>query len=202
MVYTRKRKITTDISLKIDDNLITEVSPTKFLGVYLDNRLTWKKHIDYITAKVSRGFGLISKARKLLNADAMLSLYYSFLYPYLCYCNHVWGSTYASNLQKLIALPKKIIRMIPGFGFRDHTDPLFKNMSLISHLKDSFLRSLTSMVMEQGRMKGYMHTCKIRPCQNLHFLQRRGPLIWNMIKIMASIQMFQKLRFQNRSRNV
>ena len=131
MVFTRKRKITTDISLNIDGNLITEVSSTKFLGVYLDNKLTWKKHIDYITAKVSRGFGLISKAKKLLNADALLTLYYSFLYPYLCYCNHVWGSTYVSNLQKLIVLQKKIIRMISGSGFRDHTDPLFKNLSLI-----------------------------------------------------------------------
>ena len=129
MVFTRKRKIITDISLNIDGNLITEVSSTKFLSVYLDNKLTWKKHIDYITAKVSRGFGLISKAKKLLNADALLTLYYSFLYPYLCYCNHVWGSTYVSNLQKLIVLQKKIIRMISGCRFRDHTDPLFKNLS-------------------------------------------------------------------------
>ena len=126
MVFTKKRKITTDISLNIDGNLITEVSSTKFLGVYLDNKSTWKKHIDYITAKVSRGFKLISKAKKLLNADALLTLYYSLLYPYLCYCNHVWGSTYVSNLQKLIVLQKKKIQMIFGSGFRDHTDPLLK----------------------------------------------------------------------------
>ena len=68
----------------------------------------------------------------------------------------MWGSTYVSNLQKIIVLPKKILRMIPRSGFRDHTDPLFKNLSSISHLKDSFLRSLTPMLMEQGRMKGYM----------------------------------------------
>ena len=64
MVFTRKRKITNDISPNVDGNLITEVSSTKFLGVYLDNKLTWEKHIDYITAKVSTGFGLISKAKK------------------------------------------------------------------------------------------------------------------------------------------
>ena len=124
MVFTRKRKISVDISLSIDSNVITEVNSTKFLGVFLDNKLTLKKHIDYIVAKLSRGIGLISKARKLLNADSLLTLYYSFLYPYLCYCNHVWGSTYITNLQKLIVLQKKIVRMISGSGYRDHTDPL------------------------------------------------------------------------------
>ena len=103
LMFTRKRKMSADISLNIDSNVITEVSSTKFLGVFLDNKLIWKKHIDYIVAKLSRGIGLISKARKLLNADALLTLYYSFLHPYLCYCNHVWRSTY---LQKLIVLQK------------------------------------------------------------------------------------------------
>ena len=60
MVFTRKRKITTDISLNIDGNLMTEVSSSNFLGVYLDDKSTRKKHIDYITTKVSKGFGLIS----------------------------------------------------------------------------------------------------------------------------------------------
>ena len=56
MVFIRKMTMNTDISLNIDGNLITEVSSTKFLRVYLDDKLTRKKHIDYITAKVSRGF--------------------------------------------------------------------------------------------------------------------------------------------------
>ena len=108
MMFTRKRKISVDVSLSIDSNVITEVSSTKFLGVFLDNKLIWKKHIGYIVAKLSRGIGLISKARKLLNADALLTLYYYFLYPYLCHCNHVWGSTYITNLQKLIVLQKRL----------------------------------------------------------------------------------------------
>ena len=82
-------------------------------------------------AKLSRGIGLVAKARKLLNSDALFTLYYPFIYPYLCYCNHVWGGIYVSNLQKLIILQKRIIRMIMGAKPRDHTDPRFLKMGLL-----------------------------------------------------------------------
>ena len=40
MVFTRIIKISVDISLSIDSTVITEVNSTKFLGVFLDNKLT------------------------------------------------------------------------------------------------------------------------------------------------------------------
>ena len=103
---------------------IAEVSQTKFLGVYIDSS-KWKKHINCIAGKLSRGIGLVAKAHKLLNSDALITLYYSFIYHYLVYCNHVWRSTYLSNLQKLIILQKRIIRIIMGAKPRDHTEPMF-----------------------------------------------------------------------------
>ena len=103
MIFTTKRKIIPGIVINIEGHIINEVDSTKFLGVYLDNKLNWKKHIAY----VSGGIGLIIKARKLLNSDALITLYYSFIFPYLSYCNHIWGATYATNLQKLVIQQKK-----------------------------------------------------------------------------------------------
>ena len=36
--------------------------------------------------------GVIIKARKVLQKGSLISLYYSFIYPYLIYCNQIWGS--------------------------------------------------------------------------------------------------------------
>ena len=131
--YLQKEKNkVTDVAIDIEGNAIAEVSQTKFLGgVYIDNKLTWKKHIHYIAGKLSRGIGLVAKARKLLNFESLIALYYSFIDPYLCYCNYVWGSTYVSNLQKLIILQKQIIRIIMGAKPRDHTEPLFLKLGLL-----------------------------------------------------------------------
>ena len=87
---------------------ISEVETTKFLGVIIDNRLNWKHHIDSICNKVSNNIGIILNARWVFNKTTLLSLYYSFIYPYSTYCIHVWGSIYKTHLQKLQILQKKI----------------------------------------------------------------------------------------------
>ena len=40
-----------------------------------------------------------------------MSLYYSFIYPYLTYCNHIWGATYKTRLKRLVMLQNKTVRM-------------------------------------------------------------------------------------------
>ena len=79
MVFSNKR-IPAKIDLMIDNERIGETCKTKFLGVIIDNKLTWKDHINYISGKSARGIGVIIKARKYLNKDTLLSLYYSFIY--------------------------------------------------------------------------------------------------------------------------
>ena len=39
--------------------------------------------------------------------NTLISLYYTFIYPYLCYCNHVWGNIYITYLDKLYLMQKK-----------------------------------------------------------------------------------------------
>ena len=96
MVFHRK-KIDGDIKIKIDDEEIDWVYKTKFLDVIIDHKITWKEHVTYVSGKMSRSIGILIKARNCLNKHAMMTLYYSFIYPYMTYCNNVWGSTYKSN---------------------------------------------------------------------------------------------------------
>ena len=100
MIFTKKKKRKSYIDLKIDGNDIHEVCKSKFLGVLIENKLNWKDHISYVSSEISRGLGMIIQARNYLNKDGFVNLYYSFIYPYLTYCNHIWGNTYKTNLQK------------------------------------------------------------------------------------------------------
>ena len=122
------------VAINIEGNAIAEVSQTKFVGVYIINKLTWKKHIHYIAGKLSTCRALVAKTRTLWNSDALITLYYSIIYPYLCYCNHVWGCTYASNLEKLIVLQKRIFRLIIGAKPKDHTEPMFLKLGLLKYV--------------------------------------------------------------------
>ena len=109
MVFTSKKcsKIDT-LNVCIDGYDIDKVKHTKFLGVFIDENLNWKKHISYITNKVSKGLGIILKARSMLSLNALKTLYFSFIYPYFTYCNHVWGSASDTHLHPLVVLQKKV----------------------------------------------------------------------------------------------
>ena len=66
MILTSKRTPKPDHSINIEGHKLDEVENTKFLGVYLDNKISWKHHIDYIYGKVSRAIRMIVKAGKFL----------------------------------------------------------------------------------------------------------------------------------------
>ena len=89
MIVTPRNKPIDDIDVKILDVQIQRVYVTKFLGVQIDSQLTWKKHIEYTCKKLSKCVGILCKARKKLYKSTLISLYYSFAYPYFIYCNHV-----------------------------------------------------------------------------------------------------------------
>ena len=107
MVFSPRSKTISNLDVRINNTAIERVYDTKFLGVQIDAQLSWKKNIEYTCNKLSKSVGIILKAKKKLHKAALVTLYYSFAYPYLIYCNLVWGNTYSTNLEKLNILQKK-----------------------------------------------------------------------------------------------
>lgn len=71
------------------------------------------------------------KARPYLNKATAIQLYYTFVYPYLGYCNVVWGNACVSYLSKLLLLQKRIVRIIENVHFRAPTSYLFKKFQIL-----------------------------------------------------------------------
>ena len=65
-----------NMNIIIDENIITRVKDCKFLGVIIDENLTWMKHINLLTSKISKNIGVMHKLRYYLYADAIKCLYY------------------------------------------------------------------------------------------------------------------------------
>ena len=120
-----------DISIQIDNSVIERVKETVFLGVILNEHLSWKPHFLSVSRKISESIGIIYKSSFYLPKISLLSLYYSLVYPYLIYCVSVWGWTYQSNLNRIIILQKKIIRIISKVSFDSHTGVLFREQEIL-----------------------------------------------------------------------
>ena len=125
------RHVNNNIKIRIDMEEIEKVHVTKFLGVYIDYRLDWKRHIDHIINKVSKSISIIYRASQKLNETALLMLYNTLILPYLSYCSEVWGRTYISNLNPLFVKQKKFVRIIGRLSKHDHTTPLFLKFKIL-----------------------------------------------------------------------
>ena len=124
MFFGQKRN-TIPVQVIIDNISIERVHQNVFLGVVIDEKISWKPHISYLRTKVAKCVGIMKRASPALNHKALLILYRSLVMPYLNYCSEVWGNCSRTNLQPLVVLQKRAIRVVNGARYCDHTNPLF-----------------------------------------------------------------------------
>lgn len=68
-------KYNSELQIKIEGVQIENVIENKFLGVIIDNKLSWKAHIRHIRTKVSKTLAIINKAKQFLHQNALRTLY-------------------------------------------------------------------------------------------------------------------------------
>lgn len=156
---TRQKKQTFDLTLQINQITITRVNEVCFLGVILDENLTWKAHIAHVARKISKSIGIIYRSSFYLFKSALRMLYFALVYPYLQYCITVWGSTYASNTKRLVVLQKRVVRIVDKQGFGVHTTPIFCKYKLLK-FEDIYFFELGKLIFK------YQHECLPRCFEN------------------------------------
>ena len=91
LFHTRQKRVNIDEnSIVIDGNIIPFATNIMFLGINIDNDLTWKAHINYITTKISKGVGVLLRLSKELSYNILILIYNTILLPYLTYCCITW----------------------------------------------------------------------------------------------------------------
>ena len=135
MLFKGKRAIKDEISIKIDQTQIKQTQCTKFLGVQIDDKITWKNHIIHTSKKDARGLGILCKARRVLDKETWKNLYFTFIYLFLIYCVHVWGNYAKTHLDHLQKLQQKIVRAITFSKFNSHTEPLMYELKILNIVK-------------------------------------------------------------------
>ena len=72
---------------------LERVAKFSYLGVVLDDNLSWKDHVEYVSSKVSRRLGLLSRIRSCLTLEASKQVYTSLLQPLFDYADVAWGKS-------------------------------------------------------------------------------------------------------------
>ena len=120
-----------NVNIKIKENLLNRVNFIKFLGVIIDEKLTWKPHLHYLCNKISQITGVLYKIRDCVTLDCLKLIYMSTAYPHLLYCSAIWGGAFTTLLDGLFIAQKKMIRVMFHRSRYDHTNPLFYEHNLL-----------------------------------------------------------------------
>ena len=188
----------------IDGVLIEEMKTVTFLGIVINEFLTWDDHISKVLKSVSRCIGILFKLKHCLPLHILLTLYNSILLPHISYCNIVWGSFKSENNQ-IYLLHKKAIRLCAGSDFYDHTDPLFYRFKTLKvddiHTLQIALfmyrfhsKQLPTIFEHMFKLNSAVHNYPKRISSNVHLLnpitrlahksiRHTGPDIWNNIPL-------------------
>ena len=117
--------------LKLGASVINYSTETKYLGLTIDRGLSFSGHIREISGKISRNIGIMYRISYYVPKHTLLNLYYTFIYPYLIYCNIIWGGAATTHLNDLLLLQKKVVRIITDSEYHAHSDPLFASTGIL-----------------------------------------------------------------------
>ena len=91
-IYDISRKRNLDnIEVTISNTKIERKSEARFLGVIVDEKLKWTKHISVLKSKMTKYLGIVYKLKFIIPLKARLLIYQSFVHSHLNFCSSVWG---------------------------------------------------------------------------------------------------------------
>ena len=122
---------------------VKRVKFVKFLGLLLDEHLSWKHHLSELSKKLARTCEIFFKIRNFLPLDVLLCLYNALFMSFLQYGLIVWGQTYESYIDPIFKLQKKAVRAISFQPRLSHSLPIFKDLKLLTLSEIFELRPLT-----------------------------------------------------------
>ena len=123
--YKLRMKInrTSDIQIMFEDKQIYTAIETKFLGLFINNTVSWKTHIEYIQSKLSSACYVMWSVKPYVSLNTLKMIYSSYFHSVLCL-------GHSSDSIKIFRLQKKIIRIIMGSRISDYCRIFFNLVTL------------------------------------------------------------------------
>ena len=132
VVFSNRRNVNHDnCHISMNSNYLQKADHVKFLGVYIDSKLSWINHIHFVATTIAKGIGILSKLKHILPRNILRTLYLTLIYAHLTYCLAIWSGTCKKYLSKLTVLQKRAIRHISSANYNDHTSVLFSSLHLL-----------------------------------------------------------------------
>ena len=216
--HSPRKKDTFFDTIKIMEFTIKRVSNTKYLGMIIDENLSWNKHVEMLCSKLSRNFYLFYSLRNILNDDLKRQLYFSMVYSHIKYGIELYGTCSNSLLSKVQTIQNKLLKTLYHLPYRTNTSELHIALDILKvediykvHIVKFVYESINDLSIPQFKkyynLQNEIHNYNTREKQRLrargintkygeYSLHYRGAFLWNKldknIQCMKSLYSFKK----------
>ena len=104
LIHSGRKIVDGNLTLKIEQSIVEQVWCYKFLGVVVNDTLTWVDHIDMVCKKVSRSLNLLRRLSWFLPQSLLVLFLKSYILPHFDYCDVVWFGSTKSESHRLESL--------------------------------------------------------------------------------------------------
>ena len=100
--------------------------------MFLDNKLSFKPHIESVLERLGRQCGIVSKLRHYVPRNVLLRYYSSNIKPIIQYGLLVYGCVSYRTLEQILKMQKKILRLILFLKYRQSVSEYFDNLNILT----------------------------------------------------------------------
>ena len=147
-----KKSKTQDIRLSLSNQILERVCSYKYLGLTLDEHLTYNKHIKEMNRLVSHKLYLLSKIRKYITMDACINIFKTMVLSLLEYCDILYAGTTQKNLCDVDKLFYRGLRICMYTNNHATRKTLCKDCKIASLDKRRMAHILTFMHKQTGNL--------------------------------------------------
>ena len=118
------------VKIKLSGKRIYQTASVKYLGLKINQHLTWQHHINDLSVQLNRANALLFKIRKFVDDKILRSIYFAIFESNLNYCSLVWAQNY-NAINRLVILQKETLRIMKYQPQNSHTSPLFRKAAVL-----------------------------------------------------------------------
>ena len=196
----KRRKVNLPSEIKVNEHKIFISDKIKYLGVIIDEDLTWNDHITHICNSLRKLFPIFYHLRNYLSTDNIKCIYYAMVYSRIKYGIEVWGMTSGTNMGQVQILQNRLLKVLLRKPYRYSTDKLHNELNILK-VPDIFKQEIASFMhlfrkgklpevfMQYFRTFADIHNINTRnnnlryitPLECANTLKVKGPQIWNSL---------------------
>lgn len=155
IIFEKNRSIdfSTFPDIVVDNQKINRVNSSKYLGLHIDSKLSWREHIKHIKNKINPIMFALRRLKYCIHTKAQWNIYNSYVMSRLLYLNPIWTGASATNLNEISILQNKILRIIHGVSRLHPTIDLYDATILPLEMINKYQLILLIFKIKYGYLK-------------------------------------------------